>query len=227
MKALIFLLGAAVLLACSSGEKQTDQHIYWVNSTKTACVGMAPTKCLQVQKSKTLDPLAWESFHAPIKGFAYEPGYIYKLVVKEHHLDPAQLPADASSIQYSLVEILEKNQDMKMRINHTWTADHINGEPLAGQGSGTTLPRLQINVGEMRYMGSDGCNNFSGGIIELDEQSIRFGIAAGTRMMCEDMKIPDLFNTTLAEVKNWEIQEKKLHLFSAGGRELMQLRKSD
>ena len=227
VKYLFLLLSTTVFLSCSAGNKQVDKYIYWVNSTKAPCVGMAPTECLQVQKSETLDPGAWESFHASIAGFEYEPGYIYKLVVKERHIDPADLQADASSIEYTLVEILEKKQDMKVRINHIWVADLIQGESLELGTDGITLPRMEINVGEMRYMGSDGCNNFNGGLIELDEHTIRFGIAAGTRMMCMNMKIPDLFNTTLPEVTSWKIKENRLHLFDADGKELMQLKKSD
>ena len=223
MKYLFLLLSTAVFLSCSGGTRQTEKYLYWVNSTRVSCVGMAPAKCLQVQKSETPDPAAWEPFHATITGFEYEPGFLYKLVVKERHLDPA----DASAIEYTLVEILEKKEDLKLRINDIWVADLIRGEALVLGTDGVTLPRLEINAGEMRYMGSDGCNNFNGGIIELDEQNIRFGIAAGTRMMCMDMNIPDLFNTTLPEVTGWKIRESTLHLFDARGKELMQLKKSD
>jgi hypothetical protein len=218
MKHFFFFLATIFFLSCSAGDKEADHYVYWVNSTKVSCVGLAPSKCLQVQKTDTLDPSAWETFYASIKGFEYEPGYIYKIVVKENHLDPAGLPADASSIEYTLAEILEKRQDMKFRINDIWVAFEINGETL--QADGISLPQLEIKVGEMHYMGSDGCNNFNGGIIELDDQTIRFGVSAATRMMCMNMKIPDLFNTSLPE-------ENKLHLFNADGKELMQLKKID
>jgi len=227
MQNLFFFLGTIFFLSCSAGDKKADQHVYWVNSTKVSCVGLAPSKCLQVQKTDTLDPSAWETFYASIKGFEHAPGYIYKIVVKENHLDPADLPADASSIEYTLVEILEKRQDMKYRINDIWVAIEINGETLQADADGISLPQLEINVGEMHYMGSDGCNNFNGGIIELDDHTIRFGVSAATRMMCMDMKIPDLFNTSLPEVISWEIEENKLLLFNADGKELMLLKKID
>ena len=227
MKHLFFLLGAIFLLSCSAGDKNQDQHIYWVNSTKVSCVGLAPEKCLQIQKSDTLESIAWESFHAPIQGFEYEAGYIYKIVVKETQLDPADLPADASSIEYTLVEILEKRLDLKLRINDIWVAIEINGDTLLADDQGLSLPQLEINVGEMRYIGHDACNNYNGGIIELDEHTIRFGVAAGTMMMCPDMTIPDLFNESLPEVRTWEIEENILQLFDADGREVMLLKKID
>lgn len=223
MQRLLILFGTIFFLACSSGEKKQDQHVFWVNSTKASCIGLAPTKCLQIQKSESLDPSAWESFHESIQGFEYQEGYIYKIIVKETHLDPADVPADASSIEYALVEILEKRQDLRLRINEIWIAIKIKGENLAAEG-GHSHPQLEINVGEMRYMGNDGCNQYNGGVIELDEQSIRFGIAAGTRMMCEDMRIPDLFNTSLPDVSSWVIEENQLKLFDRDGKELMVLR---
>jgi heat shock protein HslJ len=76
-------------------------------------------------------------------------------------------------------------------------------------------------------MGSDACNNFNGGIIELDDSTIRFGIAAGTRMMCMDMEIPDLFNATLPEVLSWKINENMLKFHDADGKEVMLLNKID
>jgi len=227
MKRLSFIIGIIFFLSCSAGDKKADQHVYWVNSTKVSCVGLAPSKCLQVQKAETLDSTEWETFHTSIKGFEYEPGYIYKIVVRETPLDPADRPADASSIEYTLVEILEKRQDMKLRINDTWVAIEINGETLLAEADGISLPQLEINVGEMHYTGSDACNNFNGGIIELDDHNIRFGVAAGTRMMCMDMKIPDLFNAILPEIVSWKVKENKLHLSNADGKELMQLKRID
>lgn len=227
MKQFLFFLGGMILLSCSAGDKLGEKHTYWVNSSRAPCVGMAPTTCLQVQKSETLDPSAWQSFHSPIIGFEYEPGYIYKIVVKERQLDPSELPADVSSIEYTLVEILDKRQDMKMRINDIWVALKIKDESILPGMEVISPPQLEIHVGEMRYTGTDGCNNYNGGIIELDESTIRFGIAAGTRMMCPDMKLPDLFNSTLPEVQSWVIKENRLHLFNAGGTEVMQLKLID
>ena len=227
MKHLLFLFISIFFLSCSAGEKNQEQHVYWVNSTKVSCVGLTPTKCLQIQKSENLDPAAWEAFHGSIQGFEYQKGYIYKIIVKENHLDPADLPADASSIEYTLVEILEKRQDLKLRINDIWVAVEINGDTLVADTVNLALPQLEINVGEMRYMGSDVCNNFNGGIIELDDTTIIFGIAAGTRMMCMDMRIPDLFNASLPKVNTWEIKESKLKLLNEDGKEVMVLKKID
>ena len=147
--------------------------------------------------------------------------------MKERKLDPADLSADASSIEYTLVEILEKRQDMKFRINDTWVAVKIKGEPILAAKEGISSPQLEIHVGEMRYMGTDGCNNYHGVSREREEHTVRGGVTAMTRMMCEEMKIPDLFNTSIPEIVAWEIKENKLQLFDAEGKEVMLLEKSD
>ncbi len=49
----------------------------------------------------------WKNFYDQINGFKFQEGYEYKLKVKVTEIKNP--PADASSLKYSLVEILEKN----------------------------------------------------------------------------------------------------------------------
>ncbi|TFH23938.1 MAG: META domain-containing protein [Bacteroidia bacterium] len=122
-----------------------------------------------------------------------------------------------------------KIQDEKQRLNGSWAVVSLGDKELSVTigDDATALPQLEIKVGEMSYKGSDGCNRLMGGLIELDEKNIRFGVAAGTQMMCPDMEIPDLFNRSLSEVRSWEIRKNQLHLFNEQGEELMQLKKID
>ena len=120
-------------------------------------------------------------------------------------------------------------QDPKHMMNDTWLVVTIGEKELP---AGTEidlagLPQLNIEADEMRYNGSDGCNRLMGGLIELNDKDIRFGVSAGTQMMCPDMEIPDLFNRTLSEVRSWIIKKNQLQLFDEQGAELMQLKKSD
>lgn len=88
--------------------KAVELTNFWVNSQQIDCVGVGPMKCLQIQKGETYQPDTWELFYANIKGFNYEEGYIYKLLVKEEQLAAQNVPADGSSISYVLVEMVEK-----------------------------------------------------------------------------------------------------------------------
>jgi heat shock protein HslJ len=230
MKQLAIILMATLLVQCTQiTQPGPGEYIYWVNSLKVPCTAVNPTHCLQVQKADIPDPTQWESFYSSISGFEFEAGYIYKLIVKERELDAASVPADGSSIAYTLVEVLEKTKDNRLVLNDIWVLEILNGNPV-DQGNiseQSQLPELEIHVGEMKYHGTDGCNNIFGGILELTESTLRFGVGAGTRMMCQNMDIPDEFNRTLTVVDNYKVQDLKLHLFDKEGKELMQFKKID
>ena len=104
---LLLILPLLVAASCKSPDTDVmdDSVTYWVNSARVPCTGVGPMQCLQVRKSESE---GWKLFYSEIEGFDYEPGYIYRLRVKEEMLDPARIPADASSIKFILVSIEEK-----------------------------------------------------------------------------------------------------------------------
>jgi heat shock protein HslJ len=226
----VFLPIIFLLAGCPGrGSDGESQHVYWVNSQKVPCVGSGPQYCLMVQKNQEPDPSAWSSFYSTIKGFDFEPGYIYKLLVEEKELPPDEVPADASSIEYTLVRVLEKFRDKKLVLNHIWILENMERKSLEAYPGFESheAPQLEIKTVEMQYAGSDGCNRLMGGLIELDESVIRFGVGAGTRMACPQMEIPDLFNGLLPQVTNYRVQDNRLNLFNAEGEELMRFIKPD
>lgn len=226
---MLIALSVGIFQCTGKGQAGNGGYIYWVNSLKVPCTGVSPTQCLQVQKGESMDPTQWESFYSPISGFDFEAGYLYKLLVEERDLDPASVPADASSMEYKLVEVLEKKKDKRLVVNDTWILEKLNGLNISSGsvGESNKFPQLEIQVGEMKYLGTDGCNNYIGGIIELSETTLRFGIGAGTRMMCEQMEIPDEYNRTLPKVHTYKAADLKLLLFDKEGKELMQFKKVD
>jgi hypothetical protein len=111
------VLGA---LICRAGfsSSLSEEVIYHVNSYRVPCVGVAPMRCLQVQRG---DPATreWQYFYSQIRGFDFQPGYRYRLLVRETRLPPEQVPADASSIRYELVEVLEMTADPRLSTEDT------------------------------------------------------------------------------------------------------------
>ncbi len=211
-----------LLAACNSGESTV---IYWVNSYRVDCVGVGPMKCLLVQKGETIEAGEWTNFYSEIEGFDYEPGFLYKLKVKEEPVE--NVPADASSVKYTLVEVLEKREDDVLALNGSWEVLEINSSVITlpeSPGTGV-MPMLQIDIKEMQASGVDNCNNFRGEIKTLTNTEIVFGMLASTRKMCPDMTIADQFNNTLPQVRSYKIAKQKLSLLDENGKEIILLKK--
>ncbi len=205
-----------------------DTFIYWVNSYKVDCMGVGPMSCLLVRKGDAPAD-EWQNFYSLIQGFDYQPGYLYKLKVREIELPPGQVPADGSSIRYDLVELLEKNVDRKLRLNDIWVLEALEGEGLRdSELTGiNSRPILEIHVTQSRYMGNDGCNTLNGALQKLDDTRLAFGPAAGTDMACPDMDLPEQFQEALSRVRSYRLQNLNLTLLDENGLEILRFRKTD
>jgi hypothetical protein len=93
-------------IATSDSEDGSMIKTLYVNSKLVDCVGVQPRKCLQVRESPDEE---WELFYDDIRGFDFEPGFRYTLRVDVQQIE--EPPADASSLQYELVEVVNKTRD--------------------------------------------------------------------------------------------------------------------
>jgi len=227
----ILILFMTVLIASCSAQKMTTSNpqIYWVNSLRVSCTGASPMKCLQVQKNETIKKGKWQNFYSSIEGFNFEPGNIYKLSVTEEKINPALVPADGSSVKYTLVEVLEKKPDPKFRIHDIWVLEAINATTVEkpNENDRMNLPILEVNLTEMSIMGSDGCNNFNGAIKNIEGDELTFGPISATMKMCFNMDIPDKFNKAINKVSKFKTENLKLYLFDNAGAELLRFKKVD
>ncbi|CAG9415463.1 MULTISPECIES: DUF4377 domain-containing protein [Providencia] len=110
MKKILLASSFLVLLAgCQNGtnantmKPANNNKVFYIDSSLADCVGVAPMKCMKVKEKPTDE---WQYFYSSIQGFNYEPGYHY--VVEVQQFDIPNPPADASSIRYELVKIIEK-----------------------------------------------------------------------------------------------------------------------
>ncbi|REF45220.1 uncharacterized protein DUF4377 [Serratia ficaria] len=110
----MLFVALAALAGCSQEGAAMNQpankngghtEVLLVNSALVDCVGVAPMKCMQVRHSAQQP---WELFYTGIEGFTFEPGYRYRLKVQVTALE--NVPADASSLRYTLIEQLEKSK---------------------------------------------------------------------------------------------------------------------
>ncbi|WP_175455623.1 DUF4377 domain-containing protein [Winogradskyella thalassocola] len=212
-----------MLSSCSTTKKTTAT--YWVNSAKVDCdAGAGKTTCLQVSKAENHENAEWSLFYSTINGFTFEPGYLQKIEVTETQLDAEGVPADASSIQYDLINVLEKKQDPKLAIHDIWATTHINSKAIE---STTTVPMLEINTTEMRASGTNGCNNYTGQIKNITSNTIEFGAIASTRKMCMDMAVPDRFDKAFNSISTYKKEGLTLSFYNEAGDEMLRLKKVD
>jgi heat shock protein HslJ len=214
-----------LLSLASSTQAMAAESTLWVNSFTVECEGVAPMTCLQVQEGDSPEPGKWENFYSSIEGFTYEAGYLYRLRIRKETLE--DVPADASSIRYVLVQLLEKTRDPTINIYDIWAVTAIRGEPIGKPRDGQAGPLIEINLSAMRVMGNDSCNNFNGAITEFGENVIGFGPIALTRKMCPDMSVPDRFNSAMRQVSSYVLEPGRLVLLDSDGNELIACRKID
>ncbi|MDN3666405.1 DUF4377 domain-containing protein [Algibacter miyuki] len=222
LKNLSFTLIFAFLLTSCSASKTTT---LWVNSIKSDCTGGNGSRtCMQVYKGENLNDAKWLNFYAPIEGFKFETGYLQKLKVKETSLDKKDRPADASSITYSLIKVLEKKQDPALGLHDIWAVTNINGKAITATAN---TPTLEINLTKMKVYGTDGCNNYTGDITKLKSNQITFDKLASTQKLCLDMQIPDSFNNALSNTVSYKRENLTLTFFDLDSNETLRLKKVD
>lgn len=232
MKFALLSLGLMLMCSCASQKSgyqpgSSQGTIFWINSTQVDCMGVGPMQCLLVQRREVIDEEEWALFYDGIEGFEFEPGYRYKLLIKTDTLPQEQVPADGSSIRYTLLEVLEKTQDSRLRLHDIWALTHIDGQPIKEPMEGMERPRLEIQVAAMKAMGTDGCNGFNGGIQTLTESALVFGPLASTMMMCPDMSLANPFNRAMREVQAYQLKGLELILKREDSKEILRFRKVD
>ena len=224
MKSILTLIAIILVQTCNTSNQDTGQ-IYWIHSAKVDCTGVAPMTCLQVQKTENLDwSQPWELFYDRIEGFDYQPGYIYKLNILEEPVENP--PADASSIKYTLIEVLEKKQDVRYAIHDIYILESIDGKTIE-LVEGQKRPRIEINVTKMVVSGTDGCNSISGGIQSISKNNIAFGSIRSTKKLCPNMDIPNKFNANLSKVTSYEKEGTSLILKDVNNNVLLTFKKID
>ena len=98
------LASVALGVALTGCSEPTDNTRLWIGPERVECEGVAPMICLQVAKSEDGD---YQLFYDTIEGFDYQEGTSYVIDVSITEVENP--PADSSSLQYTLVEIVEES----------------------------------------------------------------------------------------------------------------------
>lgn len=232
---LVPFFAVILLFSCSARKNSTvvevekkemiTEKTIWVNSTLHDCIGLTPKTCMQIQENDTIDQTKWELFYDEIKGFNYEPGYIYRLKISEANLDMKTIPADQSSKAYTLLEVLEKNRDLDYyKINDLWALHKIKGNNV---DSLTEKPFLEVNLSKMNVQGKGSCNNFMSKINTYALNEIQLGPLAATKMMCPEIALENEYFSALSSVRFYKIKNLNLFFYNEMGEEVLHFKKVD
>lgn len=236
MSLLVVVLVGGALVACTPGggsaveQPATQPTAAATGETKTLfvgpelaeCTGVGPMQCMQVRES--LDA-PYTYFYSMIEGFEYEPGYEYELVVNVTELE--NVPADASSLKYTLVELVSKTPaaatgESSGLDGTRWTlesvADADGNLVAAAPGSQATAEFKDGQVG-----GNSSCNSY-GGSYTVDGDALTVGPLAMTMMACMDealMAQEAAFGAAMQSAAGYAIVDGKLEIYDAAGQTVL------
>ncbi|MDO5105477.1 DUF4377 domain-containing protein [Capnocytophaga sp.] len=214
IKNIVLVMTVMGMTSCATSSKQ----VYWVAGSKAECSGGAgKMQCLQVSKNPELSKANWEYFYAPIENFVFEEGFLKKIELSQTQLDPKNVPADASSIKYTMLKELEKITDPTTLLNGKWVLEKLNEETVTVQ----LRPELEIHLQENRINGTGGCNLYFADIEQVNPNTIHFGVVGSTRKMCFEPQIENQYFMTLEQVKQFQIEDNTLVLSDKKGKKLL------
>lgn len=214
------LLVLVLLQSCATTKnKPNDTTIFWVSGYKTEAVaGAGKMQVLNIHRGTNLDQPQWENFYANIEGFQFEEGYLQKIEVSTTQLDKTRLPADASSIKYSLVKVLDKQKDLRTELDGSWTLAQLNDHPLNRM---VVVPKLNIDLSQKLIYGNGGCNEFTSKLQNLGVSKIELGPVASTQKACINKNVEAEFNQALNSVKTYQIKGNTVTFYDEAGKKVL------
>lgn len=136
-----------------------------------------------------------------------------------------------STTRNSTYQAIRTNTDSIMeshapniRLHDIWITKRINGDTLNRM---TNVPRLEINLTEMKIYGYDSCNEYHGSIEYISHTQLNFGKIASTKKMCTDMKIANKFNKAINNAAAYKLDDLNLVLLDSNGKEVLAFLKGD
>lgn len=201
--------------------------IIWSSCTSTLyvapkqaeCKGSSDQKCYLIRKNLGEN---WILHYYEIGGFDYQPGFSYRLKVKKQNVKNPL--ADASTFNYTLVEILEMTDvtediDIDDLVNKIWKLEYlkINGVEV---GIEKLIPTIEFDNGN-KVSGFGGCNKFNGNF-SLDGRTINIDELDSPKMQCQEgSELESTYFEVLDMDMNALFGDGKLMLTGEGGNQMI------
>lgn len=209
IKNLCTLLFAITVNSNASAQGSKSLTTLFINAKQMPCNNGNATQLCYLTKTK-LNAKEWQLFSSPINNFNYQPGYLYKILVKTENI--TNPPADASNLKYTCMKILKQTTVTKgLPISNQWIISQFhkpNGQPTTA----LKIANITINQTEKTFFGNGGCNNIGGEVI-ISGNKIKFNKTRITLMACDYLKEEAQFVAALKEVTNFKIIGCELFLY--------------
>ena len=207
-------LGLA-LPGCSTPAPVQRQLI--IAPAPVACAGDPPSTCLNVREP---NGDVWRMRFDEIEGFAYEPGYTYRVVVEEPRLSQEQ----AVVPQLTLVRVLSEEPaparaSSSPLARNAWRLQSISGSA-AGRDWSQSEITAAFDVAGGWIDGFAGCNDYLGALT-VDGQALTISDPVTTLALCADAAEDrqETFLAALAKARSYRLSDETLELtLSDGGR---------
>ena len=205
-------------------ETESKEVTLYVGPTLEDCVGVAPQKCMLVKENPEDE---YQYFYDGIEGFVYEEGYNYVIRVRVDTVPNP--PADASSLRYTLLEVVEKEP-----VSETETKEEEMTEATTLEGTLWRLDSYLSSEGVMESVlpdtdvtiifqdgtvnGSNGCNLY-GGAYETSGNTLTIILGPSTLMACPppvDAQA-NQYMVNLSAAATYEIVEGELQIADTDG----------
>jgi heat shock protein HslJ len=213
IKMFSLLVSLLILQSCGISKNKT----FWVSGIKTECTaGAGKMECLNIYRGDDISKAKWENFYVNIEGFEFEEGFLKKIEVKEEQLK--NVPADASTIKYTMIKELEKQLDYRTLLDGNWVLNRLNDNPI---DRSVKLPEMEIRLKQMQVRGTSGCNTYSTKISKLATNAIKFCTIVSTKKACISKNIEQKYFETLSTVETYQIKGENLTFYNEKGEKIV------
>jgi heat shock protein HslJ len=206
----VLAVTAVVVAGCAPLQAGPTEKTVYVGPTLVDCEGVAPQQCMLVKESLEGD---WTLYYDQIEGFVHEEGFDYRLRISEEEVQNP--PADASSIRWVLVEVLDKSRSLE---GTRWTLDsYLNSEGVLAKALPSSEATAEFRAGSVG--GNASCNSFFGSY-EIDGEELSVELGGMTEMYCapeELMEQEGDYLAALGSAASYSIVEDLLQIESSDG----------
>lgn len=125
----------------------------------------------------------------------------------------------------NLISADDSIQIVPSQLHDIWALEAVDGKQIDFSNETLKRPILEVNLQEMKIMGTTGCNNYQGSLF-IENDLIHFGPIAMTHMYCEG-SLELQFTKAMAKVARYQIKEVHLVLFDKVGNVILEFKKVD